>query len=121
MERISFTECWVGFGLDLASRRDIGDERQVHEERPLCAHLHPQLAGGFQERLRFDIAHGTANLNKGHVHITRAFHNAALDLVGNMGNDLNRAAKIVATAFLTDHLLIDTPAGEVCGGSWWCG
>ena len=46
---------------------------------------------------------------------------AALDLVGDVRDDLDRAAQVIAVAFLADHLGIHLPGGDVAErGSGGC-
>ena len=59
---------------------------------PLGGHL----ADGLQERLGFDIAYRTTDLYNGYIGFrTLQGINTPLDLVGNMGDDLDRSTQIV--------------------------
>ena len=73
------------------------------------------LAQGFDERQRLNVAHRAADF---HNHDFRAgglrhLANAALDFVGNVGNNLDRAAEVVAAAFLGNHFGIDLAGGDI--------
>ncbi len=100
-------------GLGLAGRGDVGHQGQVHQHGALGAHFDAQLANRFEERLRLDVAHGTADFHQGHVGIAGTLDDAALDLVGDVRNDLNGGAQVITTALLAQHVLVDTAGGEV--------
>ena len=103
-----------GFGLQLARSRHVGDQRQVHQRRILIAQRVAQLAHRLDERQRLDVAHRTADLGDDNVVnlLLRQQLDAALDLVGDMGNDLHGLAQILA---LAAHELLHG-AAEVAGG-----
>ncbi len=65
--------------------------------------------------MALDITRGAADLHHCHLSITRSLYHAALDLVGNMRNDLHRAAEVVATALFAQHLVIDSAGREIVG------
>ena len=66
-----------------------------------CRHL----ADGLQIGLALNIAHGAAYLSNDDVGLTVVHGiDAALDLVGNMGDDLDGAAQIAALAFPVQHI-----------------
>lgn len=102
-----------GLGLDLAGCGNKGDQGQVHEQGIVVPQLHAHLANGLEKRQGLDIAHRTADLDQRDVGIARALANGALDLVGDMRDHLHRAAQVVATALLADHVLVDLAGGEV--------
>ena len=43
----------------------------------------------------------------------RALAHEVLDLIGNVGNDLNRAAEEIASTLLADHVVVDLAGGEI--------
>ncbi|MDT4841795.1 hypothetical protein FQZ97_756680 [compost metagenome] len=109
-----------GLGLELAGGGDPGHVAQVHEGRVVRAHAQAHLAHGFQEGQRFDVAHGAADFDDGHVHLVRRADAGAaldvfLDLVGDVRNDLDGLAEVVAAAFLLEHGLVDLAGREVVG------
>jgi hypothetical protein len=53
------------------------------------------LANRFEERQRFDITHGTADLNQNDVMTFAAFIDALFDGVGVVWDILNRGAQLV--------------------------
>ena len=73
------------------------------------------LADGLEERQRFDVADGPADLDDDDVRIAVAGHatDALLDLVGDVRDDLDGAAEVVAAALLGDDRLVDAPGRDV--------
>ena len=106
-----------GFGLQLARSRHVGDQRQVHQRRILIAQRVAQLAHRLDERQRLDVAHRTADLGDDNVVnlLLRQQLDAALDLVGDMGNDLHGLAQILALALLLDDALVNPARRDVVG------
>ena len=93
-----------GLGLQLAGAGDLHDQRHMDEQHVAHRPLRRHLADGLQEGLGLDIAHRAADLGDDHVHIL-ALHgiDAAFDLVGDVGDDLDRCAQIVAPALAVQH------------------
>jgi len=48
------------------------------------------------------------------------FLDARLDLVGDVGDDLDRLAEVIAAAFLAENLLVDLAGGEVVAAGPGC-
>src|SRR5210317_873457 len=90
-------------GFQLAGSRNIGNQSQVNIDDILRAKIGAELANGLQERQGFDITNGTANLNKRKIDAFGIFQDLALDLISDMGDDLNRTTQIIATALLTNN------------------
>ncbi len=87
----------------------------MDEQAVLASHLVAKLAQGFQERLGLNIAHRPADFED---HDLRACFlcgkpDAAFDLVGDVRDDLNCPAQIIAAAFLCDGLGIHLSRREV--------
>ncbi|MNG11315.1 hypothetical protein D3C84_948470 [compost metagenome] len=85
----------------------------MHQHRALGADFDAQLADRLEERLRLDVADGTADFHQGDVGIAGALDDAALDLVGDVRNHLHGGAQVVAAALLAQHVLVDPAGGEV--------
>ena len=100
-------------GLDLARAADDRHQRQVHVHDVAAPELDAELADGLEERQRLDVADRTADLDHAHVGAFRAELDAALDLVGDVRNDLHGGAEVVAAALLGDDPLVDAAGGEV--------
>src|SRR5688572_4961208 len=102
-----------GLGLDLARAADDGNQRQVHVDAVAAALLDAHLPDRLEEGQRLDVADGAADLNHADVRVTRAEADAADDLVGDVGDDLDRRAQVVAAALARNHALVDAPGREV--------
>src|SRR5581483_10270736 len=102
-----------GLGLDLPRRRHIGDEREVDVADVVPAELEAHLPDRLEEGQRLDVAHRAAHLDDRDVGIPGAALDEGLDLVGDVRDDLHRAAEIIAAPLLLDDRLVDLAGGEV--------
>ncbi len=95
---------------------DVGDVGEVHAEAVL-AQLPLELADALDEGERLDVAHRAADLGDHEVEFIFVAQqlDVALDLVGDVGDDLHGAPQVVAPAFLVDDALVDAPGGDVVG------
>ena len=64
----------------------------MHITNILFAHIPLKLPDGLQERQTFNVTHGAADLNDGHVYLRGDTDNGLLDFIGDVGDNLNRAA-----------------------------
>ena len=94
-------------GLELAGRRDVGHQGQMDEQRVVAPHLLAELTDRLEERQRFDVSHRAADLGDNDVVPRRAAPDGILDLVGDVGDDLNGGTEVLAAAFLADDCLVD--------------
>ena len=104
-----------GLGLELAGGGQRRQQRDVHVQHVGPPDVLAQLADGLQERQALDVADGPADLHDDHVGAAVAGHplDALLDLVGDVGDDLDRAAQVVAAPLLGDDRLVDAAGGDV--------
>ena len=100
-------------GLQLAGRADERHQRQVDVERVLLADVLAELADGLEERQALDVADGAADLHQDHVDVAGHGADAVLDLVGDVRDDLNGAAEVVAAPLLLDDRHVDLAGGPV--------
>ena len=102
-------------GLELAGGGEGGQQRDVDVEDVRPADVLAHLADGLEERQRFDVADGAADLDDDDVRVAVAGdpRDALLDLVGDVRDDLDRAAEVVAAALLGDDRLVDAPGRDV--------
>ena len=77
----------------------------------------PQSAAEFTDRFQegktLDIADRTANLDDEDIVPLTRFDDTLLNLIGNMGNNLNGFAQIVSPPLFFDHGRIDLAGCEV--------
>ena len=73
------------------------------------------LADGLEERQALDVADGPADLDDDDVRLAVAGDaaDALLDLVGDVRDDLDGAAEVVAAALLGDDRLVDAAGRDV--------
>ena len=92
-------------GLQLAGRAEVRQQRDVDVQHVVAADILAHLADGLQERQALDIADRAADLDDHDIgagwRATRG--DAPLDLVGDMRDDLDRAAQVIAAPLLLDH------------------
>ena len=82
----------MGLVLSFLRGGDPGDEGDVDEAGVLATELLPHLADRFDEGERFDVADGATDLDDGDVAIERDLAHGVLDLVGDVGDDLDGRA-----------------------------
>ena len=106
-------------GLEFTSRRQEGNQRDVNECDIVATQVGAHLTRGLQEGLGLDIAHGSANFRDddiGGISLgvgdgLRAHD--ALNLVRDVGNDLDGVAQIFTAAFLCDDGRVDLTGRRV--------
>ncbi|SPZ34894.1 Uncharacterised protein [Agrobacterium tumefaciens] len=115
-ERLQFLHGMLGrLCLQLAGCRNVRHQRQVKIDRRAARQVVAELADRLHERHRLDITHRAADFADDEVVVVIAFDHEILDLVGDMRNDLNGCAEIVAAPFLVDDVLVDATGRDVVG------
>ena len=102
-----------GLGFQLLRGGDPGNERDVDEDGIFAAEFLAHLADGFEERERFDVADGAADFDDGDVAFGGDFAHGVLDFIGDVGDDLDGLAEVVAAALFGDDLLVNAAGGQV--------
>jgi len=104
-----------GLGLQLGRGPNSGDQGDVDVERVAGSQVVLHLADGLEERLPLDVTDGAADLDDGHVSpLGRGGdQDALLDLVGDVRDDLDGAAQVVAPALLPDDRTVDLTRGYI--------
>ena len=102
-------------GLELARVADVRHQREVDVHAAAAPDVDRELADRLQERQRLDVAHRAADLGDHHVDVLALGDqlDAVLDLVGDVGHDLDGAAQVVAPALLADDRVVDRAGGDV--------
>src|SRR5258706_3318663 len=97
----------------------VGQIGYVYIHRTLTPHVHAQLTQSFKERLTLDVPDSTAYLNDDDIRATFLCYlrDATLDLVGDMRDHLDCAAKKITAPLLPDHLGIDLSSSDIAGSS----
>ncbi len=114
MESSSLTECWVGLVLSSCAATMKGTRVRWTKHSVFAAEFLAHLADGFEEGERFDVADGAADFDDGDVGAVGGdFAHGVLDFVGDVGDDLDGFAEVVAASLFHDDLLVDAAGGEV--------
>ncbi len=116
-DRAQFLDGVLGrLGLHLAGGRDVRQQRQVDEASPLRAEFLAELANGLEEGQALDIADRAADFAQHEINARSGIgQDEILDLVGDVRNDLDRRAEIVAAALFLDDAAVDAPGRDVVG------
>jgi len=90
----------------------------VHEEDVVATQFVTNLTGCFDERLAFDIPHCSTNFGDDDVGagvLMRLKAHSAFDFIGDVRNDLDGVAEVLAAPFPPNNFLINLACGDVCG------
>ena len=112
--RSSVTECWVGLVFCSPDGPDERHQGDVDVADVVPPDVLAELPDGLEEREDLDVADGAADLGDDHVDVVGGQpEDALLDLVGDVGDDLDGLAQVVAPALLGEHRLVDRAGGGV--------
>ena len=112
--RLQFLDRMLGrLRLQLACRRDPGQQRQMHEQRPFAPQLVAQLANRLEEGKALDVAHRAADLAEQEIGVRDIRRDEFLDRVRDVRNDLDGGPEIIPAPFLGDHVGVDAPRRDV--------
>src|SRR5271165_4302445 len=102
-----------GLSLQLTGGGDVRHQCHMHKKGVVTAQFLAHLADGLDKGQRFDIADRAANLDDHQVHVLGDLLHGGLDFVGNVRNDLDSLAEIIASALFRDDVFVDPPRGPV--------
>ena len=102
-----------GLGFQFTGSGDVRDKGNVNEESVLGAEFQAHLTDGFEEGQGFDVANGATDFDDDDVDAFGDALDAALDFVGDVGNDLNGLAEVVAAALFGEDGFVDAAGGPV--------
>ena len=111
----SRTDLLGRLGLELARGGDPRHQRGVDADRLVAAKVVPQLADRFDERQALDVADGAADLADDEIELVGVGQREFLDRVGDVRDDLDGRAEIVAAPLLGDDVAVDAAGGDVVG------
>src|SRR5580704_4112065 len=100
-----------GLGLQFARAWNERQQREMNVDRVPARQFIAELADRLKKGEAFDIADGASDLDEDEIGALVAAEHESLDRIGDVWNDLDGRAKVIAAAFLCDDLLID-PAGR---------
>ena len=115
MRRSSLTECCVGFVFSSPAWPMYGTSVRWMNMQLRPADVDGELADRLEERQRLDVADRAADLGDDDVDVLRLGEqlDALLDLVGDVRDDLDGAAEVVAAALAADDRVVDAAGGDV--------
>ena len=93
--------------LELLGRLQPWDERHMTVDHVLTAHAVRHLPDCLEEGLPLDVPHRPADLHDQDVLLLPRPDQPLLDVVGDVGNHLDRPAQVGAPALPVDHVRID--------------
>src|SRR4051794_3847504 len=101
--------------LELTRVLDEWHQRHVDEHAAVAAFVDLELAQRFEERQRLDVADGAADLGDHVLDVLRISDelDAALDLVGDVRDDLDGVAEVVAATLTADDRVVNRAGGHV--------
>ena len=107
-----------GLGFELVGGLEMEERGDMDGERAVSGFLVAHLSDRFEEGLAFDVADGASDLDDEDVDLFALGEaaDAFFDQVGDVGDGLDRPAKIVTASFAFDHLGGDLPHGDGRGG-----
>ena len=102
-------------GLQLLRSTQIRNQRYMDQNGIVMPHLMLELTDGLQERLALDVTYGTAYLDDGDTGfiICKVAVKAALDLIGDMGDDLYSTSAVITTTLLLQYGPVYLTGGNV--------
>ena len=101
-----------GLGFQLLAALEVGNQRNMNKQHVVAIIFPLELTNCLDEGLALDIADGTADLGDNDVAILSDAMELVLDFVGNVGNDLHRAAIISAAALAVQNGIEDLAGGH---------
>ena len=104
-----------GLGFVFVRAGDVGHQHHMDEAAVLPSLLQTHLTDGLKEGLALNIAGGAADLGNDHVRLGGGGQivDVALDLVGDVGDDLHRLPQISALTLLVQHVPVYLAGGQV--------
>ncbi len=110
-----------GFCLQLLSRTDIRHVGEM-DAQSVLPEFPSQLSHSLDERQRLDVAHGASDFSDHEVKVAGGSEqlHVSLYFISYVRNYLDCFSKIVATAFLLNHILIYASGCDIVGTSHTC-
>ena len=104
-----------GLRFILVRAGDVGHQNHVDVAAVVAALLQTHLTDGLKEGLALDVAGGAADLGDDHIRFGGGSQivDIALDLVGDVGDDLDGLAEVSALTLLVQHVPVDLAGGQV--------
>ena len=98
-----------GLCLQLSPRSDVRHQSEMDIENVLLPPVPAKLPYRLQKGEPLNVSYGPAHLADRYVVAFRSSADAPLDLIRDMGNDLDRPAQVVSAALFGDDRFVDLP------------
>src|SRR5450759_5347759 len=102
-----------GLGLQFTRARNERQQRQMNVDRRVTRQIVAQLPNRLEERQALDVADRAAYFAQHEVEAVIALADEILDGVGDVRNDLDGGAEIIAAPLLGEDVLVDAPRRDV--------
>ena len=90
----------------------------MDEDTVVSAEFVTELTDGLDEGEGFDVANGAADFDDDDVDAFGYLAGVGFDFVGDVGDDLNCFAEVIAAPLAGDDAFVDAAAGEVACERW---
>ena len=100
-------------GLQFAGAGNERQQRQMDIDRVMARQFVAELADRLEIRQALDVADGAADLAEHEIEAVIALADEVLDGVGDVRDDLDGGAEIVAAPLLAQDVLVDAAGGDV--------
>ena len=101
-----------GLGFQLLAALEVRNQRNMNKQHVVAIIFPLELTNRLDEGLTLDITDGAADLGDDDVAILTDAMELVLDFVGNVGNDLHRAAIVSAAALAVQNGIEDLSGGH---------
>jgi hypothetical protein len=110
-------------GLLLANRSNCGDQRDVDQGKVIVTDAKLELPHGLNKGCRLNVSDSASELDNADVRFLASVIDGdsgdaldpVLDGIGDVGDDLDGLAEIVALALALDDIAVDLAGGDVVG------
>ena len=110
-----FHRVLCGLGFVFVRAGNVGHQHHMDVAAVVATLLQTHLTDGLEEGLALDVAGGAADLGDDDVRLGALGQiiDVALDLVGDVGDDLHGLAQVCTLTFLVQHVPVHLAGGQV--------
>src|SRR5262245_8699962 len=110
-----------GLCLEFTRTWDERHQGQMDIDYVIARQVVAELADRLEIRQALNVANGPANLAEDEIKAIIALTDEILDGIGDMGNDLDRCAEVIAPPFARQNILVDATGRGVVVARGWAG
>src|SRR5579871_2407221 len=100
-------------GLQFAGARNERQKREMDVDGVPARQVVAELADGLEVRQTLDVADRAADFAQHEIKTIVAVADEILDRIGDVGNDLDGGAEVIAAPLLEQYVLVDAAGGDV--------